>query len=42
MTDKTDIIKSGYIAYGFPSKSRLFELINKADKDITRDDMKNF
>jgi hypothetical protein len=35
MTDENDIIKSGYIAYGFPSANRLF------DKEKTRDDMKN-
>ncbi len=39
MTDKIDIIKSGYIANGFPGESRLFELINKDHKEITRDDI---
>ena len=42
MTDKNDIIKSSYIAYGFPGENRLFELINKDHKEITRDDIKNF
>ena len=42
MTDKNDIIKSSYIAYGFPGESRLFELINKDNKEITKDDIKNF
>ena len=35
MNDKNDIIKNGYIAYGFPGKSRLYTLLNKDHKDIT-------
>ena len=37
MTDKNDIIKNGYIAYGFPVESRLYTLLNKDHKEITQD-----
>ena len=42
MTDKIDIIKNGYIAYGFPGESRLYTLLNKDHKEKTQDDIKNF
>ena len=42
MNDKNEIIKNGYIAYGFPGESRLFELLSKDHKEITQDDIKNF
>ena len=28
-SDKNEIIQNGYIAYGFPGESRLFELLSK-------------
>ena len=40
MTDKNDIIKDGYIAFGFPGAQRLFELLSKDHKQITHDDIK--
>jgi hypothetical protein len=40
MTDKEEIIKNGYIAYGFPGESRLHTLLHKAPKQITTDDFK--
>ena len=42
MIDKNDIIKNGYIAYGFPCESRLYTLLSKDHKEITKDDIKNF
>ena len=42
MIDKNEIIKNGYIAYGFPGESRLYTLLNKDHKEITKDDVKNF
>ena len=42
MIDKNDIIKNGYIAYGFPGESRLYTLLSKDHKEITKDDIKNF
>ena len=42
MTDKNEIIKNGYISYGFPGESRLFTLLNKDHKEITQDDIKKF
>ena len=42
MIDKNEIIKNGYIAYGFPGESRLYTLLNKDHKEITKDDIKNF
>ena len=40
MTDKNEIIKNGYIAYGFPGESRLYTLLSKDNKEITKDDIK--
>ena len=37
MTDKEEIIKNAYIAYGFPGESRLYTLLNKDHKQITQD-----
>ena len=42
MTDKNEIIKNAYIAYGFPGESRLFTLLSKDHKEITKEDIKNF
>ena len=42
MSDKYEIIKNGYISYGFPGESRLYTLLSKDHKDITKDDIKNF
>lgn len=42
MIDKNEIIKNGYIAYGFPGESRLYTLLSKDHKEITKDDIKNF
>ena len=42
MIDKNEIIKIGYIAYGFPGESRLYTPLNKEHKEITQDDIKNF
>ena len=42
MSDKQEIIKNAYISYGFPGESRLYTLLNKDHKDITKDDIKNF
>ena len=42
MSDKEEIIKNGYIAYGFPGEQRLFELLSKDHKQITQDDIKKF
>ena len=42
MSDKEEIIKNGYIAYGFPGEQRLFELLSKDHKQITQDDIKCF
>ena len=42
MSDKEEIIKNGYIAYGFPGESRLYALLHKDHKQITQDDIKNF
>ena len=39
ISDKEEIIKNGYIAFGFPGESRLFELLNKDHKEITQDDI---
>ena len=41
-SDKYEIIKNAYIAYGFPGESRLYTLLNKDHKDITKDDIKTF
>ena len=41
-TDKNEIIKNAYIAFGFPGESRLYTLLNKDHKEITKDDIKNF
>ena len=40
-SDKNEIIKNAYIAYGFPGESRLYTLLNKDHKDITKEDIKN-
>ena len=40
MADKNEIIKNVYIAYGFPSESRLYTLLNKDHKEITQDVIK--
>jgi hypothetical protein len=42
MSDKEQIIKNAYIAYGFPGESRLFTLLSKDHKEITKEDIKNF
>ena len=42
MTDKNEIIKNAYISYGFPGESRLFTLLSKDHKEITKEDIKNF
>ena len=42
MTDKHEIIKNAYISYGFPGESRLFTLLSKDHKEITKEDIKNF
>ena len=42
MSDKYEIIKNGYIAYGFPGESRLYTLLSKDHKEITKEDIKNF
>ena len=41
MTDKNEIIKNAYIAYGFPGESRLYALLHKDHKQKTQDDIKN-
>ena len=41
-SDKYEIIKNAYIAYGFPGESRLYTLLSKDHKDITKEDIKNF
>ena len=38
-SDKEEIIKNGYIAYGFPGESRLYTLLHKDHKQITTDDI---
>ena len=42
MSDKEEIIKKGYIAYGFPGESRLYALLDKDYKQITPNDIKKF
>ena len=42
MTNKNEIIKNAYISYGFPGESRLFTLLSKDHKEITKEDIKNF
>ena len=34
--NKEEIIKNGYIAYGFPGESRLYALLHKDHKQITQ------
>ena len=41
MTDKHDIIKNAYISFGFPGGSRLYTLLSKDHKEITKEDIKN-
>jgi hypothetical protein len=40
MTDKDEIIKNAYIAYGFPGERRLYTLLHKDHTQITQDDIK--
>ena len=42
MTDKHDIITNAYLSYGFPDESRLFTLLSKDQKEITKEDIKTF
>ncbi len=42
MSDKQEIIKNAYIAFGFPGESRLYTLLNKDHKQITQHDIKTF
>ena len=42
MSDKAEIVKNGYMAYGFPGESRLYTLLHKDHKQITLDDFKKF
>ncbi len=42
MSDKHEIIKNGYIAYGFPGENRLFNLLTKEHPSITKEDIKDF
>ncbi len=42
MSDKKQIIKNAYISYGFLGESRLFTLLSKDHKEITKEDIKNF
>ena len=39
ISDKHDIIKNAYISYGFPGESRLYTLLSKDHKDITKDEL---
>ncbi len=41
ISDKEEIIKNAYIAFGLPGENRLFELLNKDNKKITQDDVQN-
>ena len=41
MSDKEEIIKNGYIAYGFTGESRLYTLLHNDHKQITQDDITN-
>ena len=41
-SDKEQIIKNAYISFGFPGESRLFTLLSKDHKQITKEDIKNF
>ena len=42
MSDKQEIIKNAYISFGFPGESRLYTLLSKDHKEITKEDIKNF
>ena len=42
MSDKHEIIKNGYIAFGFPAENRLFNLLTKEHPSITQEDIKDF
>jgi len=42
MSDKHEIIKNGYIAFGFPAEKRLFNLLTKEHPSITKEDIKDF
>ncbi len=39
ISNKEEIMKNGYIAFGFTGESRLFELLNKDHKEITQEDI---
>ena len=42
MSDKHEIIKNGYIAFGFPGENRLHTLLTKEHPSITKEDIKDF
>ena len=41
MSDKQEIIKNAYISFGFPGESRLYTLLSKDHKEITKEYIKN-
>ncbi len=41
-SDKEEILKNAYCFYGFPGESRVYTLLSKDHKEITKDDIKNF
>ena len=42
MSDKHEIIKNAYIAFGFPGENRLHTLLTKEHPSITKEDINDF